>query len=305
MDKKLWIGSIQVMVGAMSYGVLATLVRLAYDDGYSTAEVTFAQYAVGFMVLGLIYARERIQSTKQITAGLANRRPYWKLLLGGSTMGLTGVFYYFSVSYLPVSLCVVFLMQSIWMGVFLDAAIFKKFPSVIKLLACFIVLSGTVLATGAWSESTGPHPLGVMWGILAALMMTIALMVCNNTALELSTATRSFFIMLGSFVAVVLVGLPSLLSAFNPDIFLSWGIVLALFGTVIPPFLYSAGFPRTGIGLGSILISVEIPVSVSLAAIVLHEKVSHLQWTGIAMIIGAVVLLNYRLVYQSFAIKKQ
>jgi hypothetical protein len=41
------------------------------------------------------------------------------------------------------------------------------------------------------------------------------------------------------------------------------GVVLALFGTIIPPLLMNAGFPLTGIGLGSIVSALELPVSVT------------------------------------------
>jgi drug/metabolite transporter (DMT)-like permease len=81
---------------------------------------------------------------------------------------------------------------------------------------------------------------------------------------------------------------------FNTYIFLKWGIVLALFGTIIPPMLLNAGFPHTGIGLGSIISSLELPVSVMMAFVILDETVSALQWLGIALIIAAVVLMNIK-----------
>ena len=76
------------------------------------------------------------------------------------------------------------------------------------------------------------------------------------------------------------------------EIFFKWGIVLALFGTIIPPVLLNAGFPMTGIGLGSIVSSLELPVSVCMAYVVLNERVVPLQWLGIACIIFAIVIMN-------------
>ena len=60
---------------------------------------------------------------------------------------------------------------------------------------------------------------------------------------------------------------------FNFDIFYKWGILIALFGTVIPPMLLNAGFPLTGIGLGSIVSALELPVSVMMAYVLLNETV--------------------------------
>jgi drug/metabolite transporter (DMT)-like permease len=59
---------------------------------------------------------------------------------------------------------------------------------------------------------------------------------------------------------------------FNFEIFLKWGVVLALFGTIIPPLLMNAGFPLTGIGLGSIVSALELPVSVTMAFVLLTRR---------------------------------
>jgi drug/metabolite transporter (DMT)-like permease len=58
----------------------------------------------------------------------------------------------------------------------------------------------------------------------------------------------------------------------------------------------NAGFPSTGIGLGSIISALELPVSVAMAYFLLHEEVLTIQWIGILLIIAAIVLmhLNYK-----------
>ncbi|MEG0984394.1 EamA family transporter, partial [Algoriella sp.] len=69
-------------------------------------------------------------------------------------------------------------------------------------------------------------------------------------------------------------------------------LMLSLFGTVLPPILLNKGFPHTGLGLGSIVSSLELPVSVTLAWIVIPETVLPIQWTGIAIIIFAIIISN-------------
>jgi len=80
--------------------------------------------------------------------------------------------------------------------------------------------------------------------------------------------------------------------SFNYSIFWTYGFVLALFGTIIPPILFNIGFPNAGLGLGSIVSSLELPVSVTMAFILLGEKVLWVQWIGIALILFAIVLMN-------------
>ena len=59
--------------------------------------------------------------------------------------------------------------------------------------------------------------------------------------------------------------------------------------------LMNAGFPLTGIGLGSIVSALELPVSVMMAYILLNEEVVFLQWVGIILIIIAIIIMNINL----------
>ena len=55
MEKNLTKGILFVALGATSYGMLATIVKLAYKEGFSTAEVTASQFAFGIIILLLIH----------------------------------------------------------------------------------------------------------------------------------------------------------------------------------------------------------------------------------------------------------
>ena len=105
-------------------------------------------------------------------------------------------------------------------------------------------------------------------------------------------AQRSFDLLLGGAVIVFSFGIATQVTPFNFEIFTKWGIILALFGTIIPPMLMNAGFPLTGIGLGSIVSALELPVSVMMAYVLLNEEVIFLQWIGIILIILAIIIMN-------------
>lgn len=81
---------------------------------------------------------------------------------------------------------------------------------------------------------------------------------------------------------------------FDSTVFWKWGILLSVFGTILPPLLFTLGLPLTGIGLGTIIASVEIPVSVLMAHILLAEPINTTQWLGIILIVGSIVLMNVR-----------
>lgn len=284
-------GVVLVGLGATSYGMLATFVKLAYGEGYTTAEVTSSQFILGLLGLLVINAVQR-QSKGSANVVKATGRNIFFLMLAGTSLGFTSLFYYLAVKYIPVSVGIVLLMQTVWMGVVLEAILTKSFPSARKIVAVLIVLLGTALATNLIGKTIELDWRGIMWGMLAAASFTTTMFTSNRVATNLSSAQRSIYMLLGGAVIVFSFAVATWTGTFNTDIFLKWGIVLALFGTIIPPMLLNAGFPHTGIGLGSIVSSLELPVSVAMAFVLLDEKVSALQWTGIALIIAAIVIMN-------------
>jgi drug/metabolite transporter (DMT)-like permease len=114
----------------------------------------------------------------------------------------------------------------------------------------------------------------------------------NKLELHLPPLKRSLFLILGGLIIILIIFHTSLNQHFSFGIFLSWGLVVSLFGTVLPPLLFTRGMPLTGIGLGAIIASIEIPVSVLMAHLLLKEPVSLLQWAGVMLILFAVVLMN-------------
>ena len=128
--------------------------------------------------------------------------------------------------------------------------------------------------------------------MLAAASFTTTMFTANRVAIGISSAQRSLYMLLGGAVIVFSFSLATQTTPFNFEIFLKWGIVLSLFGTIIPPLLMNAGFPLTGIGLGSIVSALELPVSVLMAYFLLNEEVIAIQWVGICLIIIAIVIMN-------------
>ncbi len=316
MDQKNTIkGVILVALGASSFGMLASFVKLAYQSGYTTVEVTLSQVLLGLIGVFLINFFRKKNPT-QAKASAKDRR---NLILGGTTMGFTSVLYYLSVSYIDASIAVVLLMQSVWIGVVMESILTKKFPSIIKIVAVAMVLFGTLLATNVLQSQITLDIRGVVFGLLAALSFATTMLCSNIIATQLAAPQRSLFMLCGATIVVAIFTFVaqvgpnnfdfmrdfysnftndmSSIRDFNWSIFYKWGIILALFGTILPPLFLTMGFPYTGVGLGSIISSLELPVSVSVAYFVLQEKVIALQWLGILLILTAILLMNSNLIF--------
>ena len=305
-------GVLFVAMGASIFGMLATFVKLAYKDGYTTSEVTTAQFVLG--LIGLLILNIFQTKTSKKTISEPTSKEVKMLMLAGTSLGCTSLFYYICVQYINVSIAIVLLMQSVWFSVVVESIISKKFPHIKKVIATIIVLIGTFLATNLINLEVKLDWRGLFWGLLAAASFTATMFTSNTLATHLPVLRKSFVMLCGGAIVVFLflffaqIGplhfdlLKSVylnftentahIKPFDFSIFYTYGFILALFGTIVPPVLFNLGFPKTGLGLGSIISSLELPVSVTMAFMLLGEKVILVQWIGIVLILFAIVLMN-------------
>jgi drug/metabolite transporter (DMT)-like permease len=283
-------GVFLVGLGATSYGMLATFVKMAYSEGYTTAEVTISQFILGITGILIINAFQKAKSETETVK--ATRKNIFQLMFAGTSMGLTSVFYYMAVKYIPVSIAIVLLMQTVWIGLLLEMFLEKKIPSAQKIIAALVVLTGTLLATNIFKNEIQLDWRGIALGMLAACSFTTTMFTANRVGLGISSAQRSLYMLLGGAIIVFAFAIATQNTPFQFGIFLKWGVIVALFGTIIPPMLMNAGFPLTGIGLGSIVSALELPVSVLMAYFLLNENVNNTQWFGIVIILFAIILMN-------------
>lgn len=283
-----------VAVGAASYGMLTTFVKLAEKEGFSVNEIILSEYIVG--VAGLLLMERILNRRKSVKKSIS--KPTGKnirnLLLAGASMGVTTFVYYFSVQYISVSIAIVLLMQSVWMGVVWDLLLNKVKPDLIKILAVITVLGGTLLATNVFFSEIHLDWQGVILGFLAALSYSITILATNRVALDLPHITRSKWMTTGALILVLFVATPFLINNFNWRILYTWGLFFGFFGGFLPPILLNYGMPRVNLGIGSILTSMELPVAVSMAYFLLNEQVNGYQWIGIILILIAIAAMNLR-----------
>lgn len=283
-------GSLLVAMGAASYGMLTTFVKMAYAEGFTSHEITFSQMflgLIGLLIINLLFVKNKKKRSPQ-----PQTRSILKLMAAGTSLGLTSTFYYLAVKYVPVSVGIVLLMQSVWMGVVLEAILTRKRPSGQKIVAVIAILAGTVLATNLLLDSIQMDWRGIGWGMLAAASYTVTISTSNQVSLHLPSLRRSLWMMLGGTITVAIILSPFLLEQFNFEILTKWGLILALFGTILPPILYTAGMPKINVGLGAIISSIELPAAVLMAYFLINEEVNTYQWWGIMIILLAVVQMN-------------
>ena len=319
MNRNKFTGGIFVFLGACSFGVLSTIVKNAYKEGFTLGQITGSQAFLGMVMLWILYflyeslgkeknavsdnnfSREtrRIQKNIQHQPG-ESYKPYrstawWKVSFAGIFTGLVGVFYYQCVKLIPASIAIILLMQYLWISILIEAVVFKKKPHKMQLIAASIVLVGTLFAAGVFNQAVTLNIKGIGFGLLAAFCYAIFLIASGRVGNDLPLLKKGALMITGSCIVTWVIFPPLFLfDGLFFDGLYKWGLALALLGTVIPPLFFSFGMPRTGVSLGAILSAAELPVAVISSNFILGENVQALQWAGVLLILSAIVLTNIK-----------
>lgn len=150
-------------------------------------------------------------------------------------------------------------------------------------------MSGTFLAGGTVGGKVHHiDVMGLIYGLLAAVMMTLFILLSGKVETKLPLFTRSFYISTGGLFILLTTFTPTVGSISLGDGLWFYGVILGAFGTVIPILLFSLGAPKISPELASILSAGELPVAVIASVWVLHEQVTWLQWCGVLVILAGI-----------------
>lgn len=282
---KKWIFPILLMLGASSYGVLSSIIKLAIGDGFTAAEAVTSQYYVGFfLVVVLVLLFKRKMPT--FSGG-------WTLVLAGLFTATTGTVYGQAVQHMPASLAVVMLFQFTWIGTLLDAIIHRRMPDRVQWFALVLLFAGTILAAGVIDvDLSAISWQGWAWGFASAFSFASFLMINGKQIEGMDTLTRLFFTSLFAVVFISIFQRPDILwsgALFEQGLW-KYGLLLGLLGIVAPIYLFAISVPKVGGALASILSAMELPVAITAAALLLGEKMTILQIFGIVVILFGIAL---------------
>ncbi|QNL48589.1 EamA family transporter [Olivibacter sp. SDN3] len=284
-----------VFIGACSFGILSTFVKKAYADGFTLGQVTGVQMFFGLAFLwGLYYTPFRQWLRNHNDSESDHKDRPWKVMLSGVSTGLVSIFYYKCVQLIPASIAIILLMQYVWIGLVIELLLFKRIPTLLQILCVLLVFLGTILAAGLFSERpTSISISGVLYGILAASSYATFLIVSDRIGKDYHPLRKSALMLTGSTLLVFIIFPPTFLinGLLWKDLWF-WGLILSIFGTVIPPLFFAIGIPKIGLPFAAILSTAELPVAVLMSHFLLNEKVMQLQWLGILIILIAILTPN-------------
>jgi drug/metabolite transporter (DMT)-like permease len=286
---------LMVFTGACSYGILSTLAKLSYKEGFNAAQVSFVQALIGALVLWAMVIIQEKRSAGKKQGSRVTGKTLLLLLLTGAAIGLTTFLYYLSVQYIPASIAIIALMQFTWMTVLLDWYLLKNTPGAMLLIAIACILVATVMASGGIDSIKTLSFTGISVALASALLYAFYIIANSKTGKEIATIKRSAIMVTGAAIGIFLVNCYQLSGGIPLSFsFFKWTGLLALFGTIIPPLLFAKGIPKVGASVSSVLMVAEMPVAIICSSLLLKEQIHCIQWVGMLIMLGAIVYLNVK-----------
>jgi drug/metabolite transporter (DMT)-like permease len=169
--------------------------------------------------------------------------------------------------------------------------------SIKKLASICLILLGAVLTTEILSSFQEPGALPAVFAALAASMgYAIVFILTPSVAKYTTPVFRSFAAsaigLIGSLI--ILLFMPNLWFPLEGNLWPVLGIalVLGVIGQTLPVITLMKGLPITGSSLGGVLASIELPIAVVSAALLLGESLNLLKLAGVALVLLGIVFYN-------------
>ena len=275
-----------VLLGAGCFGFTPVFVKMGFGHGFSLGQINLVQMTISFLLLWSIVFLKGY-GLKGLTKN--NILP---IMITGCFIGLTSIFYYGAMQYLPASLAIILMFQFVWIGILFEWVFNKIKPAPITIFAIVVILIGVFFASNIINGDMQGLPIkGFVMGILSAFTYAAFIFFSGKIAIDVNPLTRSSLMVTGSTILVFILFMRDIPTVFPLEGSLVTSAAgVSLFGAVLPPLFYAVGAPLISGGLANILTSVELPVAILSANIILSETVTAVQWLGIMLILAAIVL---------------
>lgn len=286
------IGPLLIILAGCFWGSMGIFVRRLSSYGFTSVQIVSIRVTLAALIFsGLLLARDR--------SGFRISLRDLPLFLGlgfGSILFFT-ICYFTAITMMSLSTAAILLYTSpIWI-MLMSVVFFREKLDRRKILALALAFAGCVLVSGI--SGNGITPVGLLVGLgsgigygLYSILGTVALRKYS----PFTVTTYTFlFAAAGSWMICSAGDMISKFSA-APDLpfLLFFCILTALVTAVIPFGAYTLGLQTVEASKAGIIATIEPMVATLIGIVFFSEPLSILSGLGILLILGAIVLLNWK-----------
>ena len=276
------IGVLLSLLAGVAFSVSPVLVQIAYRHGAAVTGVLAWRYLLAAVVLAFL-ARRRL------------RRVPPRAALAAFAMG---AFVYASDSFLffaslertsaPLASLVHYAHLAIVVGVAALAG--RERLSRRRLVALAAIFAGVAFVGGG---AANPDPVGIGLALASAVAYAVYILLSDRLLRDADTIGLTAILTAGVAVTFLVVGgAGGSLGQVGGGVGLACLAAAALVGSVVAVTSFLGGVRLVGPGKASLLVTVEVPVTITLAAVVLGQHLTVAQLAGAAFVVSAIIVLQ-------------
>ena len=279
---------VAVVVAAACFGTLAVFTSLAYEAGAEPLQLLTWRFALASLLLFGYLAMRRPRS---VIAPLGDIGRYAMLAVFG--YGAASICFFFALQFASASIVAVLLYTYPAMVVIAEAIFLRRRLTPARMLAVLLAFGGCVLVLDPFAAEAVVRPLGVALGLGAAAGYTVFNMLSHRWLPGRSRIVLMAYTFgiasIGIALIATVVGANLSVAGWTSEVWVLLGLIV-LFPTFIAVILYLSGIERLGPSQASILSTFEPIFTILLAALLLGERLSAIQWAGAILVMAAVII---------------
>ncbi len=280
-----------VLAAGTFWGTMGFFARSLYAAGFGPLEVAQTRITTGLILVGLyILLFNRSQFKVKL-------KDIWCFLgTGIVSLLLFSTCYFSALNYTSLAVAAILLYTAPFFVMLMSLLLFKEKMNGKKIIALLLAFTGCVLVSGVGGDENFSWIgilLGLGSGFFYALYSIFGRYAINR---GYGAWTMTFYTFLFCSVGCAFLCDWQVIGGVMAESYTNilWVLGLGFVTAFLPYVLYSTGLEHMESSKASILASVEPVVSAIFGVVVFHETLSLWGILGIAMVLGAIVVLNVK-----------
>lgn len=290
--KKDTLGTLYVLIAGILWGTMGVFVNYFDSIGLSSIDIAGVRVFFASILVVLFIA---IKDPRLLKIKI---KDVWCFIGSGliSLMIFT-ICYFRTIVLASMSVAAVLLYTSPVFVIVLSFIIFKEKITKIKALSCIVCVAGSAFVSGVVGSDTRisliAFLLGISSGFAYALYSIFSRFALQKHYPSITITAYTFiFATIGLFFFV---DLPTITSSIltkpsNCVIMLLSGLITA----VLPYLFYTMGLEKIESGKAAVVAAIEPVVAVILGGVIFRDKLSLIQYFGIALVILSIAIQNIK-----------
>jgi drug/metabolite transporter (DMT)-like permease len=268
----------------VAFSISPILIQIAYSHGAAVSGVLAWRYLAAAVLLVAIAGRKMLRVPVKAALGA--------FVLGAVVYALDSALFYGSLERTSAPLASLVHYAHLVLVVGVAAMIGRERLTRRRLVALVGIFGGVALVGGA---AANPNLVGIGMALGSAAAYSVYILLSDRLLRDADPMALAAYLTTGAATSFIVAGgvLGSLGTVGGP-VGLACLAVAALVGSVFAVTSFLKGVRLVGPSTASLLVTVEVPVTIALAAVVLGQNLTPPQLVGAGLVVAAIVAMQLR-----------